>query len=294
MANIEWPLKNFFITDEFGAGRAHTGIDLAAAQGTRIYATDDGVVSASGNGAHNSWMGSMAGLYVLIRHSWGYSGYAHMSGYTVTAGQSVKRGQLIGFVGATGMASGPHCHFETLPLSPNWSNGFAGRVNPRTHTLVPQGSTVIPPVTPPAKKEIKVIAYHRQDKFARSGGRTVAAGGSFYLNTTVSDPSKAENVAGLVGSYSLTGHIYAEGKPGEVVRFVYLVQNTSKTPITNAFHYVESFTFDKNGVVRASREFKRSITTGDAVYLRVEADAANTVPVKVTLLDSDAYLFKVV
>lgn len=294
MAKIEWPLKNFFITDEFGAGRAHTGIDLAAPTGTGIYATDDGVVSASGNGRNNSWMGPMAGLYVLIRHAWGYSGYAHMNAFVVHAGQSVKRGQLIGYVGSTGMASGPHCHFETLPLSPNWANGISGRVNPRTHTLVPQGSTVIPPVTPPKKKEIKVIAYHREDKYARNGGRTVAPGAGFYLHTTTPNTANAENVAGGIGAYSLTGHLYAQGQPGDVVRIMYVVQNQKTTPVKNSTHYTESRVIDKNGLVRANAEFKRGVADGDMVFLRFEADAANTAPVKVTALDSDGYLFKVV
>lgn len=144
MATISWPLASFTITQEFHSG--HTGIDLAAPSGTPIYATDDGIVHASGDGANNSWMGSIAGLYVLIRHSWGYSGYAHMSSYVVSAGTPVVRGQLIGYVGATGLATGPHCHFETLPLSPNWSV-VSGRVNPRTHTIIPYAA-IIPPTTP--------------------------------------------------------------------------------------------------------------------------------------------------
>ena len=170
MATLEWPLKNFTITAEWGAGRAHNGIDLAAPSGTPIYATDNGTVEASGDGAANNWMGQEAGLYVLVRHSWGFSGYAHMSRYVAQSGQSVRRGQLIGYVGSTGNSTGPHCHFETLPLSPNWGNGFGGRVNPRIgNTIVPHGSVDPNPPTTNSVKGNKMFMIYQGSNYALVG-----------------------------------------------------------------------------------------------------------------------------
>lgn len=83
----------------------HNGVDLAAGQGTPIYATKSGVVStATYNYAY--------GYYVVINHLDGYSSlYGHMTHYIVSEGQYVERGQTIGYVGSTGYSTGPHLHF---------------------------------------------------------------------------------------------------------------------------------------------------------------------------------------
>lgn len=100
--------------------RMHSGVDLSAKTGTPIYATGDGVVSTAGR---NDPALSGYGVAVLIDHGYGYKTlYGHMSEVKVKAGQQVKRGELIGLVGSTGLASGPHCHYEV------WINGK--KVNP--------------------------------------------------------------------------------------------------------------------------------------------------------------------
>ena len=97
----------------------HTGVDLSAKTGTPIYATGDGVVKVAGR---SDDLGGY-GIAVLIDHGYGYQSlYAHMSEVKVRQGQSVKRGELLGLVGSTGLASGPHCHYEV------WLNG--NKVNP--------------------------------------------------------------------------------------------------------------------------------------------------------------------
>lgn len=60
----------------------------------------------------------------------GYSGYAHLSRTVAKSGQTVKRGQLIGYSGSTGNSSAPHLHFEVLPKSPNLKDKYAGRIDP--------------------------------------------------------------------------------------------------------------------------------------------------------------------
>ncbi len=88
--------------------RAHTGVDFAAPRGTRVLATADGtVVSAGARGGY--------GNAVEVRHGGGINTlYAHLSGFAaaIRAGTRVHQGQPIGFVGATGYATGPHLHYE--------------------------------------------------------------------------------------------------------------------------------------------------------------------------------------
>ena len=89
-----------------GYARMHNGIDLAAAQGTPIYATRAGKVTRT------SYQAGGAGNYVSINHLDGFSSiYMHMTHYVVSQGQDVAQGQLIGYVGSTGISTGPHLHF---------------------------------------------------------------------------------------------------------------------------------------------------------------------------------------
>ena len=88
-----------------GASTYHQGVDLSADSGTPIYASRGGQVSAA-------TYGSAAGYYVRINHMDGFSSiYMHMTHYVVSAGQNVSQGQLIGYVGKTGVATGNHLHF---------------------------------------------------------------------------------------------------------------------------------------------------------------------------------------
>jgi murein DD-endopeptidase MepM/ murein hydrolase activator NlpD len=95
-------------TDPFTKVRKmHNGMDFAANTGTPIYATGDGVVARADNSA------SGYGNHIVIRHGFGYESlYAHLSKYNCRAGQHVKRGDVIGYVGSTGRSEGPHCHYE--------------------------------------------------------------------------------------------------------------------------------------------------------------------------------------
>lgn len=89
--------------------KMHTGIDFAASIGTPIYATADGKV------LEVSVRFSGYGKMVEIDHGFGYhTRYAHMHGFAVRQGQQVKRGDLIGYVGNTGLSTAPHLHYEVL------------------------------------------------------------------------------------------------------------------------------------------------------------------------------------
>jgi murein DD-endopeptidase MepM/ murein hydrolase activator NlpD len=102
-----------------GVNRPHHGIDYAAAPGTPVRAVGDGVITRAG------WGGGY-GNVVDIRHQQGYqSRYAHLRGFApgIRAGTRVRQGDLIGYVGSTGLATGPHLHYEFhangRPVDPN-------------------------------------------------------------------------------------------------------------------------------------------------------------------------------
>ena len=89
-----------------GGRRRHQGIDLAAPTGTPVYATADGVVGRA------DWYSSY-GLYISVNHGAAMeTRYAHLSRLAVTAGDFVKKGDVIGYVGSTGRSTGPHLHYE--------------------------------------------------------------------------------------------------------------------------------------------------------------------------------------
>lgn len=108
------PVSGYTLTSPFGmrthpilgTQRMHNGIDMACAQGTPIYATRAGTVTVA------SYQAGGAGNYVSINHLDGFASiYMHMTNYIVSAGQTVSQGQLIGYVGSTGLSTGPHLHF---------------------------------------------------------------------------------------------------------------------------------------------------------------------------------------
>jgi murein DD-endopeptidase MepM/ murein hydrolase activator NlpD len=112
-----------------GYTRAHQGIDFGAGTGTPILAAGDGtVLEARRWGGYGNWL--------RIRHSGGWdTGYGHISRYAagLHPGSHVRQGQVVAYVGATGLATGPHLHYEI------WRNGE--RVNPLS-TKVPQGTVL--------------------------------------------------------------------------------------------------------------------------------------------------------
>lgn len=113
--NFIWPCPSCtYITSRFGLRihpvtgdkRTHTGLDIGAGYGAAIVAADGGtVILADVNGGY--------GNCVMIDHGNGYvTLYGHMSSYAVSEGQSVSQGDTVGYVGSTGVSTGPHLHFE--------------------------------------------------------------------------------------------------------------------------------------------------------------------------------------
>ncbi|MCX8074031.1 MAG: M23 family metallopeptidase [Clostridia bacterium] len=105
-----WPTSSRYISSPFGwrGSSMHTGTDIAGKSGDPIYAYKDGVVTFSG------WNASGYGYLVIINHGNGFSTwYAHNSKIIVSAGETVKQGQQISYMGTTGYSTGNHLHFET-------------------------------------------------------------------------------------------------------------------------------------------------------------------------------------
>lgn len=99
-----WRTHPIYKSSEF-----HPGMDFASPEGTPIYATGDGVVERADNTAQGY------GNHVVINHGYGYQTlYGHMSKIAATVGKRVKRGELIGYVGSTGLSTAPHVHYEVI------------------------------------------------------------------------------------------------------------------------------------------------------------------------------------
>jgi murein DD-endopeptidase MepM/ murein hydrolase activator NlpD len=115
---VRKPVNNAIMRSGFGGRRhpilgylkMHTGVDWATAYGTPIFASGNGVIEKVGlEGGY--------GKYIRIKHNNGYeTAYGHMSAFAkgMEAGKRVRQGQVIGFVGSTGLSTGPHVHYEIL------------------------------------------------------------------------------------------------------------------------------------------------------------------------------------
>lgn len=142
------PIKNMYqVTSGFGRRyhpilktiRPHTGIDITAPKGTPVYATADGIVSSEQGG-------SGYGVTVVLNHGFSYQTlYAHLSKKLVKTGQRIKRGQLIGYVGNTGLSMGSHLHYEVLkggvPVNP--VHYFFSDITPQEYDAILESSKKI-------------------------------------------------------------------------------------------------------------------------------------------------------
>jgi len=113
--------------------KLHEGMDFTAAKGTEVYATADGVIEEANISARGY------GNEIVINHGDGYkTRYAHLSSFKVRRGQSIKRGELIGFVGNTGLSTAPHLHYEVIKggIRVNPINFFYNDLEPEEYLKV--------------------------------------------------------------------------------------------------------------------------------------------------------------
>lgn len=123
----------------------HTGVDFPVNVGTPVRAVAAGVVQHAGwySGSYDQnpyWIApAFAGDVLVIDHGSFVGVYAHLSGSSVAAGESVNEGQVVAYSGNSGGSTGPHLHFEVLPNGWQFNNGMYGRVDPTPYMT---GSTI--------------------------------------------------------------------------------------------------------------------------------------------------------
>jgi len=140
---------------------AHDGIDYEMPDNTNVLAVDRGVVLSAGPGIY--------GTTVTIYHTWGMTYYGHLSTVSVEPGQIVETGDLIGYSGHTGLATGPHLHFAIKPHNPDLENGFHGMVNPNIYLGLKPQSNILGATT---------ILLNKQTRFFKSTEKA-----EFEINT---------------------------------------------------------------------------------------------------------------
>ncbi len=146
---VNWPVPDYRYAGIFFAPNIiHTGVDIPTPKGTPIMAAGAGTIVWAGWGLFTESPKNIDdpyGMAVAIRHDFGYKEqqlytiYAHMSEVLVTLGEHVETGNVIGLVGATGAATGPHVHFEVRYPT----NSFYDTYNPELWIAPPQGWGVL-------------------------------------------------------------------------------------------------------------------------------------------------------
>lgn len=138
------------ITQHFGEksrlyrGKPHNGMDIGVPIGTPVFAADDGAVIGADNNDVSSWRKYQYGKYIMIKHGNNLATlYAHLSRQLVSKGDSVKRGQLIGYSGNTGYSTGPHLHLGLYWAGPG-ASGIQWKSIPPAAGLVPVGVVLNP------------------------------------------------------------------------------------------------------------------------------------------------------
>jgi murein DD-endopeptidase MepM/ murein hydrolase activator NlpD len=195
LSGYVWPLRNARVTLPFGPSRRwgefivdgklfHDGLDMATQCGDRVMAAHAGVVLAAGRHFDDfvGWRGDLTAYYDRLnrRHSWGYlpivvviddgnglrSIYAHESRVVVKPGQRVKAGQVIGYEGMTGNASGCHVHFGLF--DPTEPRTFELNPTTRTRLLLPRYETarIDPLLVLPYRNEIEEMRALRPEDAA--------------------------------------------------------------------------------------------------------------------------------
>lgn len=215
-----WPVDDVRVTAGFGdspewyrknVGQlGHNAIDIGGAWGTPLYAIDDGVVVQEG--WNIPWSGEAGGIALMVRSAWGHWGLAHCSETSVSVGDRISRGQRVGSMGATGLVTGVHVHSETLPLSPNFNNGYSGRVNP--HVLInlqPRGTSSAS--TPAGQEEDETMSKNIGMSYSEGGEQKVTIGnlesGFDYSYTTRDTTGKTNNT---LADLFQTGNYYSTDK----------------------------------------------------------------------------------
>lgn len=204
------PLKHLAVTQ--GYNRVHKGIDYAAAIGTPVYATQNGVVSHAGPGARAP--GVWGGNEIHIAGSGLETWFAHLSNIGVSLGQRVRAGQQIGLSGNTGISSGPHLHFGVF------NGGWPNDIDPNAYlggAGVPDGKGFNP-----IAGIIDGLVSKFKDAFPAGGfiadaaigiGRKLVDSTMKWVENTLGGGDKKGNAAGVPTVYDGGGWLPNTGGP---------------------------------------------------------------------------------
>ena len=152
-----------------GLQDAHNGVDFLTPTGTELLAVHDGtVLQAELNDP------SGLGNFILLRHSWGESIYAHMQAHDVRQGQEVRRGQRIGWSNDSGFSNGPHLHFAIRIHPYTRADGWGGYSDPLPYmnpadvqlpayvlASLPRAFSVLPEASAPTQEAAAMPAQNR-------------------------------------------------------------------------------------------------------------------------------------
>jgi murein DD-endopeptidase MepM/ murein hydrolase activator NlpD len=232
--NVNWPLAQYRYGGIFFDSIVHTGVDIPDESGTSILAAGPGTVVWAGWGLFTEAplnLNDPYGQAIAIRHDFGYRGqqlytvYAHMQAINVSPGQWVDTGEVIGYVGETGLTTGPHLHFE-VRLG---ENTFHHTYNPELWMSPPQGWGVL--VGRLLDDKSRPLEWHNVEVRPEPGGRPLRTVRTYGGGATNPDPYYNENMvlsdlpAGIY-KISLTyedkiKQFWVEIYPGQVTYFTF-------------------------------------------------------------------------
>ena len=232
--NVNWPLAQYRYGGIFFDSIVHTGVDIPDEEGTPILAAGPGTVVWADWGLFTEAplnLDDPYGQAVAIRHDFGYQGqqlytvYAHMEAINVSHGQWVDTGEVIGYVGSTGLTTGPHLHFE-VRLG---ENTFHHTYNPELWMSPPQGWGVL--VGRLLDEKDLPLEWHNVEVRPEPEGRPLRTVRTYGGGATNPDPYYDENMvlsdlpAGIY-KISLTyddkiKQFWVEIYPGQVTYFTF-------------------------------------------------------------------------
>ena len=194
--NVNWPLAQYRYGGTFFEDIVHSGVDIPDDEGTPILAAGPGTVIWAGWGLFTESPlneDDPYGKSVAIQHDFGFRGqglftvYAHMEAVNVTLGQWVDTGEVIGFMGSTGISTGPHVHFE-VRLG---ENDFHHTQNPELWMSPPQGWGVL--VGRITDEKGKILRLHNLQISPEPEGKPVRTVRTYGGGPTNPDPYYNEN-----------------------------------------------------------------------------------------------------
>jgi murein DD-endopeptidase MepM/ murein hydrolase activator NlpD len=232
---VNWPLATYrYGGIFFGDDVVHTGVDIDAREGTPIHAAAAGRIIWVGYGLFTSAKGNTDdpyGLAVAIEHDFGYKGktlytiYAHMDSINVNERQRVEANDILGYVGETGLTTGPHLHFE-VRLG---ANSYYTTRNPELWVAPPQGWGALAgrimhkDFTYITSFKFKVISLDTDQRWEvlTYAGKTIISDDYYHENFALSDLPAGQYEIQLVFNENKKFTQQFEIKPGQITYLIY-------------------------------------------------------------------------